>query len=271
MEPFSVLISVYCREKATHLNDALLSIWEQTLTPTEVVLVKDGPLTDELEQVINDFKNRYNAIRIVALPQNVGLGAALNEGLKHCSYELVARMDSDDICKPIRFEKQVQYLMQHPQIAIVGSWIDEFYGTTDNVIAQRRLPETTKELYQYAKSRCPFNHPTVMFRKSLVEQVGGYQPFYLFEDYYLWARMIQAQYQLHNMQDSLLFFRSSPQVAARRGGWKYAKSEIRLQREFLRMRLIGPFTFCKNLAIRTTVRLMPNKLRTFIYRKLLRK
>ena len=119
MEPFSVLISVYCREKATHLNDALLSIWEQTLTPTEVVLVKDGPLTDELEQVINDFKNRYNAIRIVALPQNVGLGAALNEGLKHCSYELVARMDSDDICKPIRFEKQVQYLMQHPQIDII--------------------------------------------------------------------------------------------------------------------------------------------------------
>lgn len=268
---FSVLMPVYAREKAEYLREALNSVFNQTLVPTEVVLIKDGPLTEPLETVIRDFTGRYDSLKIVALPQNVGLGAALNEGLRHCSHELVARMDSDDICKPMRFEKQVQYLMQHPQIAIVGSWIDEFYGTTDNVVAQRRLPESTQELYEYAKKRNPLNHPTVMFRKSYVECVGGYQPFYLFEDYYLWARMILAKCQLHNIQQSLLYFRSSPQVAARRGGWKYVRSEVKLQWKFLRMGLIGPFTFCKNLIIRTTVRLMPNKLRTFVYRTMLRR
>ena len=264
-------MSVYVREKAEYLREALASVFNQTLVPTEVVLVKDGPLTDELESVIRDFAERYHSLKVVDLPQNVGLGAALNEGLKHCSCELVARMDSDDISKPFRFETQVKFMTQCPQVAIVGSWIDEFYGTTDNVIAQRRLPESTQELYQFAKTRCPFNHPTVMFRKPCVENVGGYQSFYLFEDYYLWARMILAKCQLHNIQQSLLYFRSSPQVAARRGGWKYAKSEVRLQWKFLRMGLIGPFTFCKNIIIRITVRIMPNKLRTLVYQKLLRK
>lgn len=271
MEKFSVLMSVYAREKAEFLREALDSVFNQTLAPNEVVLVKDGPLTEELETVIRDFAARYNSLQIVALPQNVGLGAALNEGLRHCSYELVARMDSDDISKPFRFENQVQFMTKYPQVAIVGSWIDEFYDTIDNVVAQRRVPATTEELYIFAKARCPFNHPTVMFRKSCVERVGGYQPFYLFEDYYLWVRMIQARFQLQNIQQSLVYFRTSPQVAARRGGWKYAKSEIRLQRQFLRLGFIEPITYCRNLMIRLTVRLIPNRLRTLVYQKLLRK
>ena len=271
MEKFSVLMSVYAREKAEYLREAMDSIFNQTLQPSEVVLVKDGPLTDKLDQTIREFVIRCNSLKVVSLPQNVGLGAALNEGLKHCSYELVARMDSDDICVPNRFERQLECFQLHPEYDIVGGWIDEFSDNPNVPESVRYLPETHADIKKFFNSRSPMNHVTVMFRRTTVMNAGGYQPFYLLEDYWLWGRMIKNGARFYNIQSVLVHVRGGHAMAARRGGWKYAKSEIRLQREFLRMRLIGPFTFCKNLTIRTTVRMMPNKLRTFVYRKLLRK
>ena len=185
---FSVLISVYQREKPQYLEQALESLLEQTLLPTEVVIVEDGPLTDELYAVIEAFKTRFAATVSVVLPRNVGLGLALNHGLKECHYPIVARMDSDDICKPRRFEKQLEILRTHKEIDVVGSWIDEFLGTKENIISTRKVPETHQEILHFARYRNPMNHPTVMFRKAVIEAVDSYHDFPLFEDYDLWVR-----------------------------------------------------------------------------------
>ena len=165
---FSVLISVYQREKPQYLEQALESLLEQTLLPTEVVIVEDGPLTDGLYAVIEAFKTRFAATVSVVLPRNVGLGLALNHGLKECHYPIVARMDSDDICKPRRFEKQLEILRTHKEIDVVGSWIDEFLGTKENIISTRKVPETHQEILHFARYRNPMNHPTVMFCKRVV-------------------------------------------------------------------------------------------------------
>ena len=143
---FSVLLSVYWKENPDWLRLSLKSIWEdQSLKPAEIVLVKDGPLTDRLETVISQFKQSA-PLKIVPLSQNQGLGRALNEGLKFCSFDLVARMDTDDISKPDRFEKQIRFISQHPDISVVGSWVDEFIGNPDHVVSERKLPSTPDEL-----------------------------------------------------------------------------------------------------------------------------
>jgi len=268
---FSVLLSLYIKEKPEYLDEALSSVFEQTLPPNEVVLVLDGAITEELQAVVDRFKSQYpNVFKVVPLPENVGLGPALNEGLKHCSHELVARMDTDDVCKPHRFEKQVEVFAIHPELAVVGSWVDEFSGSTDNVISQRRLPETHEKLRVFAQRRSPLNHPSVMFRKKAVEAVGGYLPFYLFEDYYLWVRLIHNGYRLQNFQDSLLYFRYNDNMLTRRAGWKYAKTEYRLMHEFYRMGFINLSAFLTNICLRVPVRLLPVSVLRLIYRKILR-
>ena len=177
---FSVLLSVYYKEKPNCLKESLSSIFNQRCLPTEVVLVEDGPLTCELNNVISEFLDKGLKIEIVRLAKNQGLGKALNEGLKHCSYDLVARMDTDDIAKPDRFERQIIAFRDHPELEVVGAWIDEFEGDVSNVISVRKLPENHSEIYQFAKKRNPINHPVVMFRKKAVLSVGGVSAFSLF-------------------------------------------------------------------------------------------
>ena len=267
---FSLLVSIYCKESAFFFRQALDSVFAQKLLPSEIVLVKDGVLTETLDKIIQDYSSQYPIFKIVALPQNQGLGRALNEGLKYCSYDIVARMDTDDIAKPDRFEKQLSFLETHPEIDVVGSWIDEFEGTIDNIFSVRKLPETPEDLFQYGKSRNPINHPAVMFRKSAVMRSGSYQHFPLFEDYYLWVRMLMNGSKFYNIQESLLYFRTSPDMFKRRGGLKYALTEIKLQYRFY---TLGYISFCqmlKNDIVRTVVRLIPNSLRSVIYQKILR-
>lgn len=267
---FSVLLSLYYKEKPSFLVQSLNSIFNQSFSPSEVVLVKDGPLPKELEEIVARYQYKYSLLKVVSLLQNQGLGQALNEGLKYCTYDIVARMDTDDIAKPNRFEKQLSFLKAHPEIDVVSSWIDEFEGTIDNIMSIRKLPETPEELFQYGKSRCPVNHPVVMFRKSSVLRSGGYQHFPLFEDYYLWARMLMNGSKFYNIQESLLYFRTSPDMFKRRGGLKYALTEMRLQYCFYKLGYIGFYQMLKNDILRSVVRLMPNGLRSFIYQKVLR-
>ena len=235
LSQFSVLLSLYYKERPDFLYQSLASIFDQTVIPAEVVLVKDGPLTEELEKVVLGYQQRYSSLKIIPLSQNQGLGRALNEGLKHCSYELVARMDTDDIAKPNRFEKQIRVFQQNSNIDICSAWIEEFEGDWHNVISIRMLPETHDEIAYYAQSRCPINHPVVMFKKSAVIRAGGYQHFPLFEDYFLWLRMLKNGAKFHNIQDSLLYFRTSSEMFKRRGGWKYAMDEYRFQKMMLEM------------------------------------
>jgi glycosyltransferase involved in cell wall biosynthesis len=269
--PFSVLISVYFKENSLFLKQALESIWyAQTLKPAEIVIVKDGPLTIELDKVINDF-SKSAPVNIVALDRNMGLGAALNIGLKYCQYDIVARMDSDDISKPTRFEKQIKYLSRNPDIDLVSTSIDEFTGTTDHIISTRRLPEFHSEIEKFARKRCPVNHPVVIFKKSAVLRAGEYQPFPLFEDYYLWARMLMTGSKFHNLQESLLLFRTNIATYKRRGGFRHAKDDIRLQMAFKKLGFISLSRMLLNILIRATVRIFPNKLRILFYKNILRK
>ena len=269
MQKFSVLMSVYHKERPAFLCAALDSVFSQTVLPTEVILVEDGPLTPELDGIIKTYVAKHPELKTVPLKQNLGLGRALNEGLQFCSYDLVARMDTDDICKPERFEKQLKVFAEHPEIDICGSWIDEFIDDVQHIENQRRLPEYHEDIYQYAKGRCPVNHPTVMYRKSKVQTVGGYQGFP--EDSNLWVKMLMAGCKFYNIQQSLLWFRVSRDLYKRRGGWKYAKMDIQSQWQFYRYGFISMPIFIKNTLIRTSVRLMPNQLRSWIYKSLLRK
>ena len=268
MQPFSVLMSVYHLECPEYLQACLESIFSQTAPASEIILVKDGPLTNDLEEIIAGFSVRYPELKTVDLPVNVGLGRALNEGLKHCSYELVARMDTDDICKPRRFERQIQAFAENPEIDVCSSWIDEFEKDIRNIESQRRLPERHEQIARYAKSRCPVNHPVVMYRKSRVMEVGGYYGFP--EDSHLWVKLLMNGARFHNLQESLLWFRISKDMFKRRGGWKYAKDDLLSQWRFHQEGFLSFPEFLKNIMIRGTVRIMPNGIRTWVYKKLLR-
>lgn len=267
--PFSVLMSLYAKERPEFLRESLGSVFSQSLRADEVVLVEDGPVTPELDAVVEEFQSRYPELKVVTLPVNGGLGKALTEGLKHCSHDLVARMDTDDIAKPNRFEKQVNFMTSHPEVACCSAWIEEFIGSPDNIVSERTLPESADEIYKYGKKRCPINHPAVIYRKSAVIKSGGYGPFP--EDYYLWGRMLTSGYKLHNLQESLLYFRSSENVYKRRGGWDYYRAILHLQRELHRINYTTYWEYLYNMTIRTVVALVPNSLRAFIYKTFLRK
>ena len=200
---YSVLMSVYIKEQATFLKEALESVFTQTLLPGEVIVVKDGPLTEELEQVLVDYQKQEQTLKVITLEQNMGLGKALQVGLEHCQFDLVARMDTDDICKPKRFEKQVHFMEIHPDISVVGTWIEEFSESKEKIESIRELPLENAQLLKFMKWRNPFNHMTVMFRKQAVISVGSYQPFYLLEDYYLWNRMANVGLKFANIGEAV--------------------------------------------------------------------
>ena len=267
---FSVLMAVYKKEQPLFFKEALRSVFEQSLIPNEVVLVKDGPLTEELEQIIVDFSSKNEQLKVITLEKNQGLGEALRIGLNACSFDLVARMDSDDICKPYRFEKQIAFLKEHKEITIVGSWIEEFSDCKEEIEAIRELPQEDKQLKIFMKWRNPFNHMTVMFRKKDILAVGGYQPFYLLEDYYLWNRLANANYYFANIGESLLWARGGYTMLERRGGWKYVVSESKLLKFMYRSGRINIVEFGANLMMKSIIRLIGKHLRHTIYTFFLR-
>ena len=267
---FSVLLSVYYKESYSAFCKSLDSIFTQTTCPDEVILVEDGPLSSELNDIISEYSAKYPTLKIIPLPTNQGLGKALNEGLKHCSYDIVARMDTDDIAKPDRFEKQLAVFEKYLDIDVVGAWIDEFEDDISDVKSVRKLPELPDDIRQFAKRRNPINHPVVMFRKSAVLAAGGYQHFPLFEDYYLWIRMLMNGAKFYNIQESLLYFRFSPEMFKRRGGWRYVISELHFLQKMRQMHFISFSEFMQNLFVRFSIRLIPNSLRAIVYTKLIR-
>jgi len=269
VDNFSVLMSVYYKENAEYLNRAMRSIWdEQTIKPSEIVLVEDGKLTDELYSSVESWKNKLgNIFKVIPLEKNLGLGDALNSGLKNCSYELVARMDTDDIANPKRFEKQLK-IFENGDVDICSSWVSEFEEDENSIISYRKLPENHRDLVEYGKLRCPINHPAVMYKKSVVEKAGGYQKMMWFEDYYLWARMILSGAKFYNIQESLVNMRAGYGMLERRSGLRYGISEYNLQKEFLKLGFIDRFEFVRNVMIRFLTRIAPKSFVKIIYQKL---
>lgn len=269
---YSVLMSVYHKEKPEYLKQAIASIQAQTLPTDDFVLVCDGPLNDALDAVIAKKQQEMGkTLNVVRLAKNGGLGNALNEGIKHCKNELVARMDSDDIAYQDRCEKQIAVFYKHPEVSICSGIVEEFTSTPDVVDAKRVPPEAHEEIVEFAKKRNPFNHPCVMYKRSAVEAVGSYQDFYLLEDYYLWLRMLMAGYQGYNIQEPLLHMRAGSDMYLRRAGWKYAKTQARLFKFMKSQDFIGEGQYIKSCMIRSGSALAPNWLRKLMFEKVLRK
>lgn len=268
---FSVLISVYAKEQAEYFDKALYSIIDQTLMPSEIVLVEDGKLTKELYNVIDKYKKKYNKLfKIIKLEKNMGLGNALNIGLKECSYEYVARMDSDDYSNRNRFEKEMNIIIKN-NLDIVGSNIDEYDNKMEEMLSKRCLPETHQEILIFAKKRNPLNHMTVIFKKSKVIEAGSYVDCPLFEDYYLWVRMIMNGCIFYNIQESLVKVRGGLDMLNRRGGKKYIKSIVNFNKKIYKLRFINVLEYFRNIFIRTIISIIPNKIRKNFYQKHLRK
>lgn len=261
-------MSLYRKEHPEYLRLAIDSMINQTVKPDEIILVEDGPLTDELYSVVEEYKPYLN---VVVNKTNLGLGLALNEGLKACRNELVARMDTDDISKPDRCEKQLNRFVEKPELSLVGSHIDEFIGTPDNIISKRRVPITSEKIYEYAKKRSAFNHPAVMYRKSSVLAEGGYSNLKRNQDVDLFGRMLFKGYKAENIDEALLWFRSSDELAARRKSWENTKSYITTIKRFWKMGYSSFSDFAIVALAQTGMFIMPTRLQTWVYKKFLRK
>lgn len=269
MEKYSVLMSLYIKEKPEYLRLAVDSMLNQTVKPDEIVIVEDGPLTDALYDVLDEYGDKITRVRN---EKNLGLGLALNLGLKVCRNELVARMDTDDISKPERCEVQLHYFEQHPETDIVGGDIAEFIGDESNIVGKRMVPQTNAEIREYMKKRCAFNHMSVMYKKTAVEAAGGYQDWFWNEDYYLWIRMWLNGAVFGNTGTVLVNVRTGEEMYQRRGGKKYFKSEKGLQDYMLEHRMIGFGTYVMNVSKRFVVQeILPNSVRGWVFRKFARK
>lgn len=269
---FSVLISVYSKENPKFFDEALKStLVNQSVTPNEVVIVKDGPLTDSLDAVIETYKEAYSSIvKVVELETNKGLGEALKIGVQSCSFDIIARMDSDDINDKLRFEKQLSVFKENSEIALVGTNIAEFFGTKNKIEFVKKVPVSLDEIKKMAIRRNPINHVSVMFKKKAVLDSGNYKHLYYLEDYYLWIRMLAQGYILKNISETLVYVRTGEGMFKRRSNPQYIKSWLLLQREMKKYSLISNKDFLINMINIVGFIYMPVFLKKHLYKFFLR-
>ena len=278
---FSVLMLVYGGDRPAHFDAALRSIAAQTLPPAEIVLVVDGPVPDGTEEVIRKYEEELassdTSFRVIRSGKNLGCGGAKRLGFVACSYPLVAMMDADDLSVPDRFEKQMRYFEEHPEVSAAGGWITEFVSAEDPTdtsrrAGSRRVPETDAEIREYIRKRCPMNHVTVMVRKDRILEVGGYRDdYYQNEDYDLWIRLAATGGKFGNLACDLVNVRVGEEMYQRRGGLRYFRSEAGLQKMMLRRKMISFPRYLVNVGERLVLQvLMPNRIRGWIFRKFAR-
>ena len=236
---YSDCMSIYRNDKQEDFLTAVRSIYNQTMPPSEIILVVDGPVPDTVDSAIAILQGEIPVMKVVRLEKNCGHAIARQTGLDAAANNLCAVMDSDDISVPNRFEKQLNAFEEHPEVTVVGGIIKEFIGTTEHVVGTRMVPENDTDIKDYLKSRCPMNLVTVMLKKDDVMKVGGYLDWYCAEDYSLWIRLAMAGYRFYNIQENLVNVRVGEDMYQRRGGWKYFKSEAKLQHYMYRNGIIG--------------------------------
>lgn len=267
---FSVLMSVYRNDKVDNVKIAIDSILNQTLKPNQYVIMVDGPINDDMKKLLLDYDKKENIIELHFRDENKGLGITLNEGLNFCKYEYVARMDADDQSLIERFQKQVDYLKKHPEVDVIGTFIDEYDENLICKISSRFVPEFHDDIKKKIKSRNPVNHVTVMYRKESVLKVNGYENYQFFEDYYLWAKMITAGAIFYNLQYSLVNVRSGYSMYERRGGKKYIKCILKFEKGLYKLNIINKIEYLNNVVKRIIVATIPNRLRGYLYKIVLR-
>ena len=271
---YSVLMSVYCKESADTLKESMDSVFNQTIMCDEFVLIEDGPLTDKLDNLIKDYKKKYNSIlKIIKLEKNMGLGLALNRGITECKNELIARFDSDDISVKDRCEKQLKAFINNPNLDLIGSNHIEFINSINNKesYTYKNLPCSDEDIKRYARKRNPFSHSAVMYKKSKVLEAGNYRSYYYVEDYDLWVRMIKNNCVCQNINEYLSYVKVSEDLYKRRGGLKYLKSLMKFKNEQLKTGFYSFGDYIKSSSAHIIVCLMPGSIRQVIYKKLLRK
>lgn len=273
MRDYSVLMSVYHKERPAYFRMAIDSMLQQTVPPSEIVLICDGPLNPALDAVIEDMCHAHpDLFRVVRLPRNQGLGIALDIGLRECKYALVARMDTDDIALPDRMELQLKAFDEDPLLGAVGGQIAEFEGTTERIVGYRNVPLSPEAVCLRLKKRNPMNHMTVLLRKDAVLAAGSYLDLPLYEDYYLWARMVASGHKLCNIPQICCRVRVDDSLYQRRGGKQYFKNAMLLEKKLLSLKLINLPEYFINVGVRLicTV-LLPGELRKHLYCKFLHK
>ncbi len=261
---FSVLISIYCKENPQWFREALDSVFSQTVQPSELVLVEDGPLIPELYAVIDEYSQKYPIFKIVKNETNLGLGLALQNGVLACSNEIIARMDTDDIMPIDRFEKQLTKIQEGYDV--VSCWSLYYEDNIDNVIAIKHRPENHENIVKLAHRRSPVCHAACFMRKSSVIASGNYLHKQYYEDYYLWIRMILKGFKFYNIQESLYYVRTSMSQVSRRGGFSYLKNEIKIFKEFKDLGFYSTKDFIVNSAIRAIARLTPEHFRSLLFK-----
>lgn len=269
---YTVMMSVYSKVDCGELKTAVDSMLAQTLPPAEFVIVKDGPLTPELDALIDGYcKENPQLFKLCVLPENCGAGTAYAKGTELCGCEYIAIMDCDDYSLPERCRTEAEYFAAHSETDIVGSSIMEFIGSPENFVSYRKMPETHEECERFAHSRCPAAQPSTMMKKSALLKAGGFRKCLLAEDYDLHVRMLMAGCRFYNFPTPLVYVRVSEDFYGRRGGAAYLKKIAHCKINFYKMGFYSPYDLIKGLAVHTAVCLMPNGARTFIYKKLLRK
>lgn len=264
---YSVLMSVYSKESPENLRESMMSIFYQSHATNDFVLICDGPLTAELDEVIDEMQDLFGDILVVhRLEKNEGLGKALNDGLLLCKNEIVIRMDSDDISAENRCKMQIAFLERHPDIDILSGTVEEFFKSKDNVLGKRELPSGHEAICAFSKKRNPFNHPAVAFRKSAILAVGSYdETFHLFEDYYLWIRMLMKGFRGHNINRTLVYMRTPPDMYKRRGGFPYAGDMLRFHWWMKKNGWSSMLDFLTGAVPHAVVCILPNQLRKIVY------
>ena len=267
---FSVLMSLYIKEKPEFFSACMDSMISQTRKPSQIVIVKDGPLTDALEDRLSAYISLYPDIyTIISLKENRGLGQALAEGIQHCNYELVARMDTDDVSRKDRFEKQLAEFEADPELDICGSHILEFDNDTARIVTRRKVPINDAEIKEYQKRRDAFNHVTVMYKKSSVLKAGNYQSCMFMEDTLLWVHMIQSECKCKNVDDYLVYVRIGQDMYERRGGLAYFKKYKSGRKKIYDTGYISGLDYYYTLLVQFIVCILPNHLRGMIFKELL--
>ena len=269
---YSVLMTVYDKDNPTFFRKALLSMVKQTEKPDEIVLVKDGPVSMKIQNIIDKIDKKYPQIIVqVQLEKNVGLGLALNEGIQVCRNELIARMDSDDSSMSARCEKQIAEFEKNPSLDIVGCQVIEFVGEPANKVGQRKVPLDNESIHKFCRKRDPFNHPTVMYRKSKVEAAGLYGNLRKNQDTDLWIRMLSQGAVCANLPESLLLFRFDETTYKKRKNWIHTKSLIGIRWRAFRTGFCSPVDFLEVAVMQMAVYLMPAGFLKFVYKRMLRR